>query len=417
MERIYSRDTCRLCGSRELNNFLPLAPSPVADAYIPAAKLADPQGIFPVDLCLCERCGHVQLLHIVEPEDIYVDYLYVTKSSPGLVAYYGDYAKEMADYEKPAPGSLVIDIGSNDGALLRAFKALPLGLKVLGVDPAHKIAAQATAEGLPTIPEFLTPDLARRIVAEHGPARMVTANNIVANVDDLPTFFEAVRILLAPDGVFVLESGYWADIVDNMLFDTVYHEHLSYFAVLPLLRFVENTELMLVHAIHTPSKGGCLRYVFAKRAAGRKPSPELLAYEASEHARGLDTAAANKAYADIIDGLRTEIRTLLADIRAQGKTIACYGASNTTTTLFYHFGLADFMDYMVDDNPIKQGLYSPGLHLPVHPSAALYEKRPDYVFVAAWRFWRLIVERHPEYAAGGGQWIIPLPRLEVRKGL
>lgn len=414
MERSFSRDTCRLCGSKDLHDFLPLAASPVADAFIPAERLDEPQGVFPMDLWLCGACGHVQLLHIVEPEDIYRDYLYVTQSSPGLVAYYADYAREMAELERPAKGALVMDIGSNDGALLRAFLGLDLGLRVLGVDPARKIAQQATASGVPTIPEFLTPDLARQIRAEHGPARMVTANNIVANVDDLGPFFEAVTTLLADDGVFILESGYWADIVDNMLFDTVYHEHLSYFAILPLQRFVEGTRFQMVHAMHTPSKGGCLRYVFARRDGGRAPSPELLALAEAERARGLDTLAANEAYARVIAGLRQSTRELLAGLKAQGKSIAVYGASNTTTTLFYHYGLGEFIDYMVDDNPIKQGLFSPGLHLPVYPSQALYEKRPDYVFIAAWRFWRLIVDRHPDFAAAGGQWIIPLPRLEIK---
>ena len=407
----YSRNTCRLRGSSDVSVFLPLAASPIADAYVPKEKLEQSQPLFPMDVWICLNCGHVQLLDVVNPDHIYREYLYITHSSPGLVDYYREYAHQMAAFASLAKSDLVIDIGSNDGALLSTFQRL--GMRVLGIDPARKIAAKATREGIPTIPEFLTPELAAHIRQTHGPAQMVTANNIAANVDDVRSLFESVEILLADKGLFVLESGYWFDIVNNMLFDTIYHEHLSYFSILPLQQFVKSTPFTMVHALHTPSKGGCLRYVFAKRQTSRPVSSQLESMAESESRFGLNTLRTNLAYAERVAQCRCDVRTHLARLRDEGKNIAAYGASNTTTTLFYYFGLAEYIPYIVDDNPIKIGSYSPGLHLPVLSPAVIYERKPDCIFIAAWRFANLIIERHPQYADIGGQWFIPLPEVTL----
>lgn len=403
------RATCRLCNSDQVSIFLPLAASPIADAYVPESSLAKPQQCFEMDLYICKNCGHVQLLDVIAPEEIYREYLYVTHSSPGLVAYYKDYARDVTEWAKLPSESFVMDIGSNDGALLQAFKNL--GMRVLGVDPATEIARTATSNGIPTIPEFLTPDLARKIRQEHGPAKLITANNIVANVDDLHPFFESISELLADDGLFVLESGYWLDILQNMLFDTVYHEHLSYFSIQPLQKFFLSTPLNMIHAFHTPSKGGCLRYVFARRERGIAPTAELLAMKEREQQMGLDTYETNAAYAARINACKADVIRLFDEIKSKNGSIAVYGASNTTTTLLYHFELAKYIDYIVDDNPIKIGLFSPGLHIPVLSPEVIYKKRPDYIFVAAWRFYTIIVDRHPAYSQGGGKWIVPLPKL------
>jgi 2-polyprenyl-3-methyl-5-hydroxy-6-metoxy-1,4-benzoquinol methylase len=405
MNRFSMRGTCRLCNSPEVREFLSLGDSPIADAYVAEDRVGDKQECFPLNVCLCQACGHVQLRHVVNPELIYREYLYVTHSSPGLVDYYARYAAEMTQRTKLAMNSLVMDIGSNDGALLRAFQSL--GMRVLGVDPAREIARRATQSGIFTVPEFFTPDLAAQLCAEHGKADLVTANNIVANVDDVPEFFSAVATMLAEDGFFVLESGYWLDIVDNMLFDTVYHEHLSYFSILPLQRFVaEHTPLSLVDVLHTPSKGGCLRYVFAKKSQGIPPSRLLCEMAAHEETIGLDRLPFNAGFAEKVEQSKRNTLALLEQLAGANKRLVAYGASNTTTTLFYHYGLGKFFDSIVDDNPIKIGLFSPGLHIPVLAPSSLYTTEPDYIFIAAWRFADGIMQRHPAFA---GKWIIPLP--------
>lgn len=409
MPRHFRRDTCRLCGGRDLHLALPLPATPIADDYVPAERRNEAQPCFPTDLWLCLGCGHVQLLDIVDPEDIYRNYLYVTRSSPGLVEYYRRYADEVLAAEAPAPGSLVVDVGSNDGALLRAFRER--GCRVQGIDPARSIAAQATAEGIPTIPEFLTPATADALVAAQGKARIVTANNIVANVDDVPAFFATVERLLAPDGVFVLESGSWGDIVENLLFDTIYHEHLSYFSLLPISRFLAGTSLHLVDVQRTPSKGGCLRYHMGFRAAGRRPSPRVAAQAALEQARGIHGVAEARRFQARVEAAGAACRQALDEAVRQGKRVVGYGASNTTTTLLYAFGIGGHHACLVDDNPLKHGRFSPGLHLPVVPSDLLQREPPDILVVNAWRFADQIIARHPGFRAGGGTWLIPMPSL------
>ena len=225
-EHLSSRDWCRLCDSKALELALPIAPSPIADAYIPASRLGIPQELYPLDLYLCKDCGHVQNIDIVNPELLFRDYLYTTSSSSGLVAHFKKYAADIAVGFAVEPGSLVVEIGSNDGSLLRSFKEY--GLQVLGIDPALTIAERATASGIETLPEFFTASLASKIREERGNATIIAANNVFAHSDNLADIVRGVRNLLADDGVFVFEVSYLVDIVDEYLFDTVYHEHLSY---------------------------------------------------------------------------------------------------------------------------------------------------------------------------------------------
>lgn len=411
MPRHYRRDTCRLCGGRDLHLALPLPATPIADDYVAAERRHEPQPCFPTDLWLCLGCGHVQLLDVVDPEDIYREYLYVTRSSPGLVDYYRRYADEVLAAERPAAGALVVDIGSNDGALLRAFRER--GCRVQGIDPARAIAAQASAEGIPTIPEFLTPDSARTLIAAQGRARIATANNIVANVDELAGFFATVETILAPDGTFVLETGYWGGIVDNLLFDTIYHEHLSYFSLLPMQRFLAGTALQVVDVQLTPSKGGCIRYHLGFRAAGRTPGPRVAALAAQEQARGLHGVAEAARFRQLVEAAGAACREALDRALAAGRRVVGYGASNTTTTLLYAFGLGPHHTCLVDDNPLKHGRFSPGLHLPVVPSNLLERDPPDLVVVNAWRFADQCIARHSGFA---GTWLVPMPVLRTRGG-
>jgi len=405
------RDTCRLCGSGDLELVLPLVPTPLADDYVPAGLLKEAQPAYPLDLFLCRNCGFSQLLDVVSPEDVYCDYIYETTSSLGLVDHFKRYADEVLAKIDPPAGALVIDLGSNDGTLLRAYKNR--GLRVLGVDPAREIARKATESGVETLAGFFTAELAQKIRADYGPAAIITANNLFANVDDLNDMTAGIKSLLAPDGVFIFESFYLADQIENMVFDFTYHEHLSYFSVKPLALFFRDHGMELIDAQRVPTKGGSLRYT-AQLAGGRRPAaPSITELEANESRLGIHDPAAFRAFNDRIEAAKGKLRAMLSGLKAEGKTVAGYGASATTTTLVYHFGLGGDLDFIADDYPAKQNLYSPGFHIPVLAPEALYEKRPDYVLILAWRYYQPIIDKHSRYVESGGRFIVPLPDLKV----
>lgn len=410
-ELSYRRSDCRLCHGTDLELVLGLTPTPLADAYVPPARADEPQPVFPLDMYLCHDCGFVQLLDVVQPQEIYVDYIYESSSSLGLAEHFDGYAEEVLGRVRPPAGSLVIDVGSNDGMLLQSFRKR--GMTVLGIDPAVEIARRATAAGVETLAEFLTPETARRIREERGPAAVVTANNVIANIDDLDEVAVAIRELLAPDGVFVFESFYLGDLVRNMVFDFFYHEHLSAFAVRPVERFFRRHGLELIDALRVPTKGGSLRYSLQLQGAGRPVSASVPELRDLEERQGLDRPELFRDFSKRIEDAKQQVLPLVRRLRDEGHGLAGYGASATTTTLVYHFELGRLIDFLVDDYPAKQGLLSPGLHLPVLPSEAIYERDVDYLVVIAWRYYRPIVERHSRFGDRGGRFVVPMPELRV----
>jgi SAM-dependent methyltransferase len=408
---VYHRDTCRLCESPDVELVLKMAPCPPVDAYISPDQLKDEQPRFPMDLYLCHACGHGQLLDVVSPKLLFGSYIYTTSSSPGLVEYFKDYVSKVYDQVKPPQNGLAVDIGSNDGTLLSFFKQR--GLRVLGVDPAREIANAATAAGIETFPEFFNSKVAARLRAERGPANLITANNVFAHSDQLGDMAEGIKLLLAPDGVFVFEVSYLLDMVENMVFDFIYHEHLSHHSVKPLQTFLRKHGLHLFAVERTPSKGGTIR-CFAQPMGG--PRPELSSVVdliKLEEKFGLYRSETYKVYSGRIDRAKQQLQALLKKVRAEGKTIAGYGASATGTVLTYHFDLGDSMSFIIDDNPVRQNRFSPGHHIPVVSSRALVEKKPDFVIILVWRFADMIIQKSQVYLKQGGHFIVPLPELKI----
>jgi len=406
------RADCRLCGGRALTQVLSLAPTPPANAFVPKDALAKPQARFPLDVFFCESCGHVQLLDVVDPKVLFENYVYVSGTSPVFVRHFENYAGAVVARAGLKPGGLALDIGSNDGTLLGFFQKA--GMKVLGIDPARAIAADATKRGIETWADFFGAPLAQRIRAERGPAAIVTANNVFAHIDDLGGVTDGVRALLAPDGVFVFEVSYLVDVYEHTLFDTIYHEHLAYHSVGPLVRFFAAHGMEMFAAERVPSHGGSLRGYAQLRGGPHKADGSVEKLIALEKSLGLDRAEALKGFGRKIDGVRDSLRALLLDLKAKGKRIAGFGAPAKATTLMYHFGLGpDVVEFIVDDSPLKQGLYSPGLHVPVLPATAIAEQKPDYLLILAWNFARPIMEKNARFAAQGGRFIIPLPTVEV----
>jgi SAM-dependent methyltransferase len=409
--QITRRDDCRLCAGKDLHLGLHLTPAPIVDAYVPAERLGEMQETYPLDVYVCSACGHSQLLDVVDPQVLYRDYIYVTASSPGLTEHFHKYADAVMRRVNPSEGALVVDIGSNDGTLLRFFQGQ--GAHVLGIDPAVDIARQATQSGVETVPEFFTAVLSRQIKKERGAATIVTVNNLYANVDDLADFTEGIRHLLSLDGVLVFESFYLVDLIQNMVFDFIYHEHLSCFSVKPLNGFFGRHGMELIDVERVATKGGSLRYTVQLAGGPRCVSQSVSSMLSLEENLGIGTPRPLKAFAAKIDQRKSDLVTLLRGLQAKGKTMAGYGASASTTPLLYHFGIGDVLSFIVDDNPAKQNLYSPGYHIPVLPSHAIYERKPDFVLILAWRFSEPIIDKHQAYLDQGGHFIVPLPELQI----
>ena len=408
----HRRSTCRLCGDGRLANVLSLEPTPPANAFVPETALGMAQQRFPLDLFLCQACGHLQMLDVVDPRALFENYVYVSGTSPVFVRHFEEYAKAVSARFRPPADGLVVDIGSNDGTLLGMFKRG--GHRVLGIDPAREIAAAATVAGIETIEGFFTPDLAGEIRRERGTAAVVTANNVFAHIDDLAGVVQGVRHLLADDGVFVFEVSYLVDVFEKTLFDTIYHEHLAYHAVKPLIPFFAANGMELIEAWRVDSHGGSLRGVAQVSGGPHALGASVGEALAREHELGLQTAEAFHAFARRIETLKAELGGLLRGLKAEGRSIAGFGAPAKATTLMYHFGIGpDLIDFIVDDSPLKQGLYTPGMHVPVLSSAAIADRRPNTLVILAWNFARPIIEKNAAFREAGGRFIIPLPQVEL----
>jgi len=386
-----------------------MKPSPIADAYV-APGDAKGQPSFPLDLYLCRACGHVQLLDVVDPSTLFGDYIYRTSKSPSLVEHFRGYASNLVDRIPPPPSGLAIDIGSNDGTFLGFLKAK--GLRVLGIDPATHIAAEATEAGIETRASFFTSSLAREIRSDRGPACYVTANNVFAHSDSLPDMADGIRELLEPEGVFVFEVSYLVDIIEKLLFDTIYHEHLSYHSIAPLNSFFARHGLELFDITRLPSKGGSLQG-WVQRRGGRRPrAPIVGELLALEEKMGLAKPAIFREFSDKIAKAKSGLHEVLGRIDAS-QTVTGYGASATVTTLIHNLEIGPFLSYLVDDDPRRHGLLSPGLHIPVWESRALYERKPEFAVILAWQYADPIVKKNRAYLEQGGHFILPLPTAQV----
>ncbi len=410
--QITKRDSCRLCNSKNLKLVLKLAPTPIGDAYITKDKLDKVQECHPVDLYLCKTCGLLQLLEILNPDSIYRNYIYHTSDSLGLVRHFESYTEDVLNHINPPKDSLVIDIGSNDGSLLRSFKNK--GMRVLGIDPALSIAQKATESGIETLPTFFSIDVANKIRKRYGQARIVTSNNTFANVDNLIDIVNGIRVLIEPDGVFVFETGYLLDLVQKCIFDNIYHEHLSYFSVNPLLNFFKNNGMKLIDVKRIPAKGGSLRCIVKLDNGLYETSPAIknllkLEKEAKIHKSKTYIKISNKLL-----NIKNQINELLREIKKIGMKVAGYGASVGATTVLYNLDInKDKIIFIVDDNQARQGLYSPGLHIPVLSPKAIYDQKIEYVLILAWQYTDTIINKHQKYLNEGGHFINFLPKFEV----
>ena len=405
------RSVCRLCESKNMELVIPLAPTPVAEKYLTKNQVDQKEIICPLDLYMCKSCGHVQLLDIVDPKFLYSDYTYSSGNSSGLVQHFKEYADKIIDKYKPNENSLVIDVGSNDGTLLGFFKKY--GLKVLGVDPAKEIAEKATSKGIKTLPEFMNIELSQRIKNEYGLAKIITANNAFAHMDDLIGMLKSIRALMRTDGIFVFEVSYLLDVIQKVLLGTIFHEHHSYHSLKPLMKFMKRYDMEIIDVERVTIQGGSLIGTVQLVGGPHKISSSVGKLIELEEKYKLDNTETLKIFSYRMKKLKNELGSMLANYKKQGKTIAGFGAARSGTTLITQMGIGKMLDFIVDDNPEKQGKFTPGDHILVKSTNTIYEKRPDYLFILAWIHAKKIMRNNKKYIDEGGHFIICFPEVNI----
>ncbi len=401
--------TCLSCGAKSPPLVLSLGVTPLANSFVAPENAAKPEAAFPLELVFCERCHLVQLSERVDPEILFRDYVYLTGTSSTMTRHH----EELADHHRARFGlgatDLVVDIASNDGSLLTSFQKR--GVRVLGVEPATNLAKVAQERGIPTENVFFGGDVAVDLRRRHGPAAVVCANNVLAHVPDLLGFLRGCRTLTEPAGVVSIEVPYLLPLLDKLEYDTIYHEHLSYFSVLALADAFGRAGLGIFdvqyHAVH----GGTIR-VLARAGSGH--GPVVATMTQGERARGLDRRDTYLEFARRVEGNRTALVALLRDLRRQGKRIAAYGAPAKGNTLLNYCRIGtDLVEYTVDRNPLKVGKLTPGMHLPVRPRETLEQDRPDFALILPWNLTDEIMEQEAGYRRLGGRFLVPIPEPKI----
>lgn len=401
---------CRICGSREFSSVVDLGSTPLANAFIDPDRAVLPEPRYPLEAIRCARCSLVQLNIVVRPEILFADYAYATSASPPAVEHFEALAHEVVGRFALAD-QLVVEIGSNDGVLLEPLRAH--GARAIGIEPAANLAAIANDRGLETINELFSAAAARRIATERGPAKLVVANNVLAHVDDLADVVAGLDALLDADGVFVAEFPYLQDLLDHVEYDTIYHEHLSYFALAPLRTLFDRGGMEMFDVRHLAVHGGSVR-VHVGRAGRRPMTDDLRRLLAAEEESGLLAPAPYARFAERVEASRSALRGMLAALRDGAASIAALGATAKGNTLLNYCAIGpEWVMFVADSTPRKQGRLTPGMRIPVRPEGALMEERPQYTLLLAWNYAEAILAKFASYIEYGGRFIHPVPVAKV----
>ncbi len=401
---------CILCQSSPLLSVLDLGFTPLANKFLTKAELANDEASYPLHLGICESCLHMQLLDAVAPPLMFDDYLYVSSMSETLRQHLKKLADEAAARVALSAADLVVDIGSNDGTLLSWFARF--GVRTLGIDPAQNLAALAAKNGIQTLTAYFGEQTAERVVAEYGRAKVITATNVFPHIPNLPDFVKGLQRLLAPDGTCFIQAHYLVDLMEQGAFDTIYHEHVSYWALGPARRLFAEFGMSVVDAERLPEHHGQLRLVIQQGT--HAPSERMNALLAAEAHLQIPSVEGAKKFAQSVYRIKDEVSRTISELRGSGKRIVGYGAPAKGNTLLCFLGIGpDQIEYIADKSPLKQGRYSPGMHIPVVSPARLLEDQPDYVLLLAWNFADEVLEQQAEYRKRGGKFIIPLPHVKI----
>jgi SAM-dependent methyltransferase len=404
---------CRFCAAPLRHTFVDLGMSPLCESYVPAERVGAMEPFYPLKAHVCERCLLVQLEEFVAAADIFTEYAYFSSYSDSWVAHARDYVRMAVDRFELGPRSLVLEIASNDGYLLQ--HVVDRGIPALGVEPAANVAAVAQERGLDTVVAFFGRELAARLVAEGRRADLLVANNVMAHVPDLNDFVGGMEPVLAPQGVVTIEVPHLLRLVEGNQFDTIYHEHFSYFSFLTAQRVLSAHGLEVFDVDELSSHGGSLRLYGQRRSDGRRPvSPRVGALAERERALGFDTLEGHGAFSPRVMETKWRLLEFLIACRREGKRVAGYGAPGKGNTLLNYCGIrTDLLEFTVDRNPYKQGQFLPGTHIPIRHPEALEEARPDFILILPWNLKKEIVAQLAYTREWGARCVVPIPEVEV----
>ena len=403
---------CRHCGKRLQSTFVDLGMSPLCESFLAESQLGEPETYYPLHVRVCDSCWLVQLPEFVSPAHIFSEYAYFSSYSSSWVAHAKRYCATMNSQLNLRPNSFIVELGSNDGYLLQHF--VECGQRVLGIEPAANVAKVARARGIPTRTAFFSTETARQVVDECGCADLIVANNVLAQVPQLNDFVAGMAYLLAPEGVITIEVPHVERLIAENQFDTIYHEHFSYFSLLTVKQLVSTNSLVPIDVEVLPTHGGSLRIYLAHRSSQHSVSPRVGNMLAQELGAGLNTLSAYSDFADKVQRIKRDLLAVLITAKREGKRICGYGAPGKGNTLLNYCGVGtDFLDFTVDRNPYKHGRYTPGMHVPIKRVDAIDAAKPDYILILPWNLKEEIVAQMNHVGRWGAKFIVPIPEVAV----
>ena len=404
---------CRFCEAPLADALVDLGMSPLCESFVTPEKLYAMEPFYPLHVGLCSRCFLAQLPEFVTPDEIFTEYAYFSGYSTTFVEHARQYVEMITERLALGPDDLVVELASNDGYLLQHF--VPSGVPILGIDPAANVAKKAEERGVPTLVAFFGRETAEQVVADGKRASLIVGNNVLAQVPDLNDFVSGVKTLLRPDGTVTFEFPHLLSLIDGLLYDTIYHEHFSYFSFTTIVEILRHHGLVVYDVEEVWTHGGSLR-VYAQHEGGPRSTTQAVGDMIQfEEGNGLRTLERYARFADEVKESKRALLDLLIGLRREGKQVVGYGAPGKGNTLLNYCGIrTDLLDYTVDRNPYKHGLYTPGTHIPIHPPERIAETKPDYIVVLPWNLIDEIATQLEFVAEWGGRLITPIPYAEIR---
>lgn len=403
---------CRLCGTRLRHTFVDLGMSPPCESFLRADQIDQMEAYFPLHALVCESCFLVQLKEYMSPEAIFTEYAYFSSFSTSWVAHAKAYCEGIKDKLQLGSTSLAVELASNDGYLLQHFR--PLGVPVLGIEPAANVAKAAMAKGVPTRVDFFGVKLANDLISEGIRADLIIGNNVLAQVPDLNDFVAGMKILLKPEGRITLEFPHIERLIDENQFDTIYHEHFSYFSLLTIKLMAKRHGLKVVDVEELSTHGGSLRVHMAHEGSKQAVARTVEDLLARELKSGLDKVATYESFAARARRAKRDLLLFLISANNDGKSICGYGAPGKGNTLLNYCAIGtDFLDFTVDRNPYKHGRFTPGMHIPIHDVDAINAARPDYILILPWNLKDEIIHQMHHVAEWGAKFVVPIPFVTI----
>jgi methylation protein EvaC len=405
-------DVCRFC-QYDINTVINLGHVPLAGGFLKSKELFLKEKLFPLTIAFCENCYLLQVREVVAADKLFKDYFYHSSAIKTLVDHFEKIVRDFKTQNNNPSDKLIVEIGCNDGTFIK--EGLRQGFKVVGVDPADNIVKPLIKEGLPIINEYFTTKTAAKIVKEYGQADLIFSSNTLAHIEDMHEVYRGINSTLKDDGILIFENHYLGNLIKEMQYDMIYHEHQYYYSLSAIVNFLKQHDLEVFNVLLIPIHAGSIRFYVQKKGGKRKIENIVAEMLKKEKKNGLTKRKIFVDYNKKIEKTKQDLLLLLHSLKKNNKTIAGYGASGRGTILSNYCGLTnDLLDYIIDDAPAKQGAYTPGNHLKIVPSDILSTKnKPDYVVLFAWSFWEEIKRKNEKYIKSGGKFIVPLPQVKV----